>query len=193
MKKETRQSLIKQEFITAAKQIIENDSLEAVSARNIAKISGYSYATLYNYFKDIDTLLTYVGIDYLEESYKYITVGLDKIVSNRDKIIHCSKKYFEYMTKNPSVFKIIFINNYGEVTEEVSKNLVPKVTILLRNILQEIKPDKLRLSLDTTFHLITSSVHANLMFYIFKRGNTSYQKNLQIIEDEIINLIEVEK
>ncbi len=191
MDKEKRQEFIKQEFIAAAKTIIENEGVEAVSARNISKISGYSYATLYNYFKDIDTLLTHVGVDYLEESYQFIITGLYEHDNPRDRIIHCSTRYFEYMTKNPSIFKIIFINNFGEITEEVAKNLVPKVTILLRETLNQIEPKKLKLSKETTFQLISSSLHGKLMFYIFKRGNLDYDTLLKIIEEEIKELIEV--
>lgn len=190
MDKEKRQLMIKQEFISAAKTIIENEGIEAVSARNISKITGYSYATLYNYFRDIDTLLTHVGVDYLEESYQYIIKGLDKLDNPRDIIIHCSSKYFEYMTKNPSIFKIIFINNFGEITEEVAKSLVPKVTILLRETLNQINQSKLKLTKETTFQLISSSLHGKLMFYIFKRGNLDYDVLLKIIKDEIKELIE---
>jgi AcrR family transcriptional regulator len=191
MDKETRQEFIKQEFIAAAKTIIENERVEAVSARNISKISGYSYATLYNYFKDIDTLLTHVGVDYLEESYQFMINDLNENDNPRDRIIHCSGKYFEYMAKNPSIFKIIFINNFGEITEEVAKNLVPKVTVLLRETLNQIEPSKLKLSKETTFQLISSSLHGKLMFYIFKRGNLDYDMLLQIIKEEIRELIEV--
>jgi len=52
-----QQDRIKNDFIDAAVAIIKNDGSENPSARRIAKGAGYSYATMYNYFKDIDDLI----------------------------------------------------------------------------------------------------------------------------------------
>ena len=44
---------IRKYFIDAAKELIRGEGLSVVTARNVAERAGYSYATLYNYFKDI--------------------------------------------------------------------------------------------------------------------------------------------
>ena len=44
-------------FIQAAKEILKGEGLESMSVRNIADQAGYSYATLYNYFKDVKDLI----------------------------------------------------------------------------------------------------------------------------------------
>ena len=45
---------IKGYVIQAAKEILKGEGLKSISVRNIADQAGYSYATLYNYFKDIN-------------------------------------------------------------------------------------------------------------------------------------------
>ena len=50
-------------FLTAAKDLIRAEGVGVVTARNVAERAGYSYATLYNYFKDIrDLILTALRI-----------------------------------------------------------------------------------------------------------------------------------
>lgn len=189
MDKKDRQEKIKREFIEAAKTIINDESVESVSARKIASITGYSYATLYNYYSDIDTLLTYVAVDFLEESYEYMIKDLDKIHDTRDKIIVCSKRYFTYMVNHPSVFKIIFINNFGKEIENISHKLVPKVTILLKDLLDRIDDQTLSLSKALTYEFISSSIHAKLMFSIFKRSPLTLEQNLISIERELKEIL----
>jgi len=190
MEKKNRQEIIKREFIDAAKKIIQDENVESVSARKIAKISGYSYATLYNYYKDIDTLLTYVAVDFLEESYEYMIDGLEDVNDMVDRIIHSSKKYFTYMFKHPSIFKVVFINNFGQELEDISHKLVPKVTVLLKESLAMIDDESLLLSKDLTYEFISSSIHAKLMFSVFKRSPLTLEQNLSLIEKELRELLE---
>ncbi|MDD3129669.1 MAG: TetR/AcrR family transcriptional regulator [Candidatus Izemoplasmatales bacterium] len=184
-----KEEKMKKVFIDATKKVIKEKGLKAVSVREISKISGYSYANLYNYFKDIDSLLTYVAIDYLEESYKEI-YSETKLTDNiREKIILASKKYFTYMFDNPSIFKIVFINDYGKEVETVSYKLIPKVTILLRELLSKLKDDQIIIEREVLFELLSASIHSKLMFTIFKRSPLSKDLMLDMIEKEIKILI----
>ena len=51
-KKEIQEQRMRGYFIQATKEIIKGEGIKSVSVRNIADRAGYSYATLYNYFKD---------------------------------------------------------------------------------------------------------------------------------------------
>ena len=89
------------------------------------------------------------------------------------------------MFSKPSVFKIIFINNFGEVTQETAMKLVPKVTILLKQILDEIEEKRFKMSFDSTYELISSSVHAKLMFHVFNRTSNDVKHTFNQISNEI--------
>ena len=52
-------------FVTAAKEIIREEGIEAASIRRIAARAGYSSGTLYLYFEDLDELITMSLITYL--------------------------------------------------------------------------------------------------------------------------------
>ena len=180
---------MKQIFIDSAKTIIKEKGLKFVSAREISKISGYSYTTLYNYFENIDSLLTYVAVDYLEESYQEMLQALKGTNDIKKKIIVASKTYFSFMYNHPSIFKIVFINDFGVEVESMSYKLIPKVTILLRELLKDLKDRQITLDRDILFELISSSIHSKLMFAIFKRSPIKYDDLLMMIERELNILI----
>lgn len=184
-----KQDRIRQVFIDSAKEIIDSQGLEAVSAREISKVSGYSYTTVYNYFKDMDSLLTHVAVDYLEESYQLMIQGLEDVSSTKEKIILASQRYFEYMYNHPSIFKIIFINHFGQEIEDVADKLIPKVTILLHQLLEQLTDQQIILDREILFQLISGSIHAKLMFAIYKRSPMSLSQNLRLIEREINALV----
>jgi AcrR family transcriptional regulator len=184
-----KQMRIRQVFIDSAKEIIDSQGLEAVSAREISKVSGYSYTTVYNYFKDMDSLLTHVAVDYLEESYQLMIQGLEEVSSIKEKIIVASQRYFEYMYNHPSIFKIIFINQFGQEVEEVADKLIPKVTILLHQLLKQLSDHQINLDREILFQLISGSIHAKLMFVIYKRSPMNLSQNLMLIEREINGLV----
>lgn len=55
--KNEKKDFTKSKFIEAAKTIIVTDGVLAVTVRRIGEMTGYSYATIYHYFKDLNELL----------------------------------------------------------------------------------------------------------------------------------------
>ena len=54
--KELQEQRMKGYFLQATKDMLKSEGLKSVNVRAIADRAGYSYATLYNYFKDINDL-----------------------------------------------------------------------------------------------------------------------------------------
>ena len=52
--RQIQEERIKTYFLDSAKNLLRAEGLKGVSVRNVAYRAGYSYATLYNYFKDIE-------------------------------------------------------------------------------------------------------------------------------------------
>lgn len=55
--KNEKKEYVKSKFINAAKAIILRDGVLNVTVRRVADITGYSYATIYHYFADLNELL----------------------------------------------------------------------------------------------------------------------------------------
>lgn len=185
MNKELRRQRTMQEFILASKQIIESDGIDHVSARKVGEISGYSYATIYNYFKDINTLLTYVSLDYLNDSYNYTVMGSEQIHNLTNRLTHIAVRYITYMIDNPSIFKLIFINDYGDMVYNIQNELAPKVATKIKETLSLMDQSLFRLSNDVVYQLLASSIHSKILFYITKRTNDTKEQLFNQIKKEI--------
>ena len=100
-------------FIDAAKQIIDNAGIEAVTAREVADIAGYNYATLYNYFDDLDHLIFYASLRYLKdyvEDIKNYVKGASSPVDRYLKVWEC---YCNHAFSKPKIYNAIFFEKYS--------------------------------------------------------------------------------
>ena len=51
--KEIQEERVRSYFVQAANEILRGEGITNLSVRNVSEKAGYSYATLYNYFKNI--------------------------------------------------------------------------------------------------------------------------------------------
>ncbi|MCS5422783.1 MULTISPECIES: TetR/AcrR family transcriptional regulator [Psychrilyobacter] len=102
---------VKRLFIDATMTIIQEEGLEEVSIRKVAKITGYNSATLYTYFKNLDHLILLASIKFLNE---YIT-GLDGYTAEAENSLEQGILIWEFFCKcsfqKPEIYKSIFFSN----------------------------------------------------------------------------------
>jgi len=72
--KDIRRKRVMDDFIRAARSILEAEGVDGVSARKVADRAGWSYATIYNYFRDINHLLWHCIPLYVEDIFTRIMV-----------------------------------------------------------------------------------------------------------------------
>ena len=76
-KKEIQERRMKGYFIDATKELLKGEGLSAVSVRSVADKAGYSYATLYNYFKDLNDLIFECVRDFQTEWECFFSIRTD--------------------------------------------------------------------------------------------------------------------
>lgn len=64
--KELKKNRMLRYFIDAASEIIENESIEAITVRKVASLAGYNSATLYNYFDNLDHLISMASLKFIK-------------------------------------------------------------------------------------------------------------------------------
>lgn len=170
-KKEIQRKRMMGYFIDAAKKIILEEGVKNVTARKVADLAGYSYATIYNYFKDLDALLYYCIVEFLNECYEYI-MSHEHPESGEARIESMVVRYMEYFIKYPQAFHLIFVEELaGEVPEELAQDIHnPKIGTLLVEALTGFAasdPGK-QTDILTLGELIVNFIHGKLLFY-FKR------------------------
>lgn len=170
-KKKQRDRMIRV-FIDAAKEIIEKDGVQSLSARNVGDVAGYSYATIYNYFKDMKELAAYCAFDYLKDCYeKMISIGNDQ-TEIVDIIIEQSLFYFNHFSNKPNQFHLIFIDDLGDYPEKMSKvSEGIDVGLLLKKQLSIAAEDGYinNKDIDVLHQLIGSSIHGKLLYMLRNR------------------------
>ncbi|QVK20920.1 TetR/AcrR family transcriptional regulator [Mycoplasmatota bacterium] len=183
--KEIQKQRVKNYFIQATKDIISDFGISQVTVRKVGERAGYSYATIYNYFSDLNSLLTCTGLSYLDDSYEYIVQFKDDNLDPKKQIVKLAHEYFKFMTMRPDVYRIIYILDYGERPKQLIRTNVPKVALLLNDTLKKIKSSYVQENIEIISNILSSSIHAKIMFYIGKRDDFTLEDWLEDIENEI--------
>ena len=107
-KNDLKTQRVKGYFLEAAKEIILTEGAESISARKVAEIAGYSYATIYNYFKDIDELLGQTKALMVTDIMKYMRVTMDFTPNNIEDMTRLFAAYTQYYLDHPHIFRFFY-------------------------------------------------------------------------------------
>lgn len=116
-KKNFKRQRIKLHFLEAAKEIIIKDGVENVSVRKVADMAGYSYATIYNYFKDLNELFWDVRSLIIKDITEYMYNKIKEPIYDLEGIKKLFKFYISYYFENPNVFKFFYFHQLSKRDE----------------------------------------------------------------------------
>jgi len=107
-KNPVQEERIKGFFIQAAMEILRGEGIRDLSVRNVAEKAGYSYATLYNYFKDLNALMTACINEFLNEAKENIATSIQYIPKGKQRIAMINYAYIRYFVQYPGTFDLIY-------------------------------------------------------------------------------------
>ena len=102
-------------FIEAAKEILMGEGISCISARNVAERAGYSYATLYNYFKDMGDLVAVCLDEFSIDTFRFVENDTEKADRNnpvnslKAKLHSLVKYYIQY----PGIYDLFYLEKIG--------------------------------------------------------------------------------
>lgn len=175
-------------FLAAVKELIRGEGLEVVSTRNVAERAGYSYATLYNYFKDIRDLIFSCVEDFMAECREFVAKDVPGAASGEKALIAISNSYVKFFVQYPGIFKLLF----QEKADQISTAKTNLVTIgaffdsLVKPAWGAIVEQRKR-TLKEAFQAQEChklALHGVLMFFLNNRSNYDY-KALKNKVDEV--------
>ncbi|HVI44231.1 MAG TPA: TetR/AcrR family transcriptional regulator [Chitinophaga sp.] len=117
-KKEIQEQRVRGYFIEATKELLKSEGLKSVSVRNIADKAGYSFATLYNYFKDAKDLVFLCVKDFREECSAYTASKSHSAVAGSRRLKAIISAYMEYFIQYPGVFDLFFNEKLSEIDRQ---------------------------------------------------------------------------
>jgi AcrR family transcriptional regulator len=107
-------------FLNAAKDLIRAEGISAVSARNVAERAGYSYATLYNYFKDIRDLIFSCIEDFMKECTEFVALDAGG-KPGRERLLKKVKGYAKFFLQHQGIFTLLYQQPPSDMSTKNSK------------------------------------------------------------------------
>lgn len=109
-RQQRKKDRVREYFIDAAKQIILEEGVGSATVRNIADRAGYAYASLYNYFKDLNDLLWHTKQSVVQDVFSWMSEASRDLPQNKDGIKKAFELYMTYYYHHPNAFA--FFYNY---------------------------------------------------------------------------------
>lgn len=93
--------------MTAAREIVRQDGMRALTARNLAAAIGYSPGTLYNLFENLDELALHVNAATLDALHSAVAQD-DRTGNPETDLNRMLERYLSFLKENPALWLAIF-------------------------------------------------------------------------------------
>ena len=91
-------------FIRSTQNIIKEDGISGVTLRKVAQGAGYNVATLYNYFEDLDQLVLFACLKYLQIYNQALNEQLTDCNSAKEKFYLSWRIFVKFLLKIRKLF-----------------------------------------------------------------------------------------
>jgi AcrR family transcriptional regulator len=192
-KKEIQEQRMRSYFIEAAKEIIRGEGFKAISVRNIAERAGYSYTTLYNYFKDMKDLIFVCVQDFQDECAQFISDQVKKDLNGIEAIKSKTIAFSNYFIQYPGIFELFYVEKIPDLNAQQS------TTKLIYSFLYRLCEadwnyciEKQLLTQEETEDYkaqLQFFITGLLLFYLNRRQPSEYKEFISIRDHQISNLL----
>ncbi len=110
-----KNDLVRNGFVHAAKEIVLQEGVEGVSVRKVAQATGYSYATIYHYFTDLNELLLAVKDQMVDDVAAHFSVGENAPYRSVDELKQSNRAYVQYYLERPNVYHFFYHYRFENV------------------------------------------------------------------------------
>lgn len=183
-------------FIEAAKMILRGEGIDSMSVRNIADKAGFSYATLYNYFKDVNDVINECIKDFAEECKEYVERKTKNLPDGPEKLKAIIKSYAGYFLEYPSIFDIFFLEKISKIEKK------KETTRLIVNLLENLCEPQWRYlveheyiashNADKAKSILRYQIPGLLLFFLNRNNPDSPREFYSLIDNQLDKLIRFE-
>ena len=108
-RKQIQEQRMRGYFIQATKELLKGEGLHVVNVRSVAERAGYSYATLYNYFKDLNELIFECVKDFQKECEEDVASVTEKLPNGKKRLARALQAYAMFFVQYPGIFDLFFL------------------------------------------------------------------------------------
>jgi AcrR family transcriptional regulator len=133
---------LRQALITAAMQLLEEEGLDKLSLRGIARLAGVSQTAPYSHFKSREALLAAVAA----EGHRLFTESMAEMAaqatSPEETIIGFGVGYIEFALGNPALYRLMFQADKSLLEGDEQQNQASLLGLqMIENGIAEFSPD----------------------------------------------------
>ncbi|MBW6490231.1 MAG: TetR/AcrR family transcriptional regulator [Lentimicrobium sp.] len=187
--KELQEKRMRGYFIAAASEILKGEGLRAVNVRSVSERAGYSFATLYNYFKDLNELIFICVNDFLEECEQMAEEQSQHLQPGKERLKMRMKALINYFTQYQGIFELCYIekmNNAGSkqatskmVYELTDRTADADITYMLnKKLLTDEEAEILKINL-------RHSLPGMMLFYLNRMQPVDYKDYMKIVNIQL--------
>lgn len=122
--KDIKRKRITSYFIQATQKHIQEEGIENISIRKIASLAGYNSSTLYNYFDNLDQLISYALLDSVFEYFISAKKILELDVESYVTFLLIWREYAFHAFKKPEIFTYVFYSKQtSKILDEIDNYL----------------------------------------------------------------------
>jgi AcrR family transcriptional regulator len=193
-KKEIQEQRMKGYFVQATKELLKGEGLRSISVRNIADRAGYSYATLYNYFKDIKDLIFECVKDFQNECEEYVKQETKKFPKGHEKIKGITIAYMRFFIQYPGIFELFYLEKMSSIVNKQPTSEM--ICTFLERLCEEEWKSSIKQNLVTpvdaaiTKNELSYISSGMLLHYLNRQFPSSYKEFIATMEIQITNALD---
>ncbi|HUX53934.1 MAG TPA: TetR/AcrR family transcriptional regulator [Williamwhitmania sp.] len=187
--KEIQEQRMRGYFIQAAKDMLRAEGLKSISVRAIADRAGYSYTTMYNYFKDVNDLIFVCVEDFFEECRVFVAQNAGMNLIGIEKLKATIISYANFFVEYPGIFDLFFIEKVGDfgqkqTTITLIASSFDKISeedwnyCISQKLIDAGESERLKMQLKY-------SIFGLLLMYLNRRNPTSYSEFVRQLTDQV--------
>ena len=191
--KELQEKRMRGYFIEAAKEILKGEGIKALNVRAVSERAGYSFATLYNYFKDLNELTFICVQDFLDECESFTEEQSRVKTSGFVRLKFRMKAVINYFTQYPGIFELCFVEKMNDLGSRQSTGLMifdftDKIAsddlnaAIAEGLISESKAQIIRMNL-------RNSIVGMLILYLNRHQPGDYKEFMRIVENQLDSAI----
>ena len=192
--KDVQEQRVRAYFIQATRELLKSEGLKSVSVRSIADRAGYSYATLYNYFTDIQELIFLCVKDFQDECREFIQAADHGQNPGPDRLRIRIMNYMAYFTEYPGIFELFFLERMADIQlkEPVSAEIFNFLSVLTNEDWEVIRSQQgvTEEEIEARKHQMNFLITGLLIFYLNRRQPLSYESFLQLASSQVSRILE---
>lgn len=188
MKSNSKAERTRDHFIKVTKQMILESGIDNTSVRKVAETAGYSYATIYNHFEDMEELLFQSKIAMMKDFWISVEQYFPDGVHSVADIKRLNRLHLAYYIENPNVFQ--FFYQYQIKPHKINLPILEQIDISWKNNFEQLAKENIIDEADVDFisKTIIYTLHGILTLY-FSNNKLSLEQlcaDLDHITDNLL-------